>query len=68
MKFYVQVQRAGESGQWKQVNTWTNEQHAIQDAIHTYENHDNLASRDEMAVRVVKGKHAPVVIYERITS
>ena len=68
MKYYVQVLRAGANGKWKQVNSWYNPQHAIQDAENTFANRDNYASRDVMAVRVVKGKRSPVVIFERITS
>lgn len=68
MKFYVQVQRAETGGQWKQVNAWTNEAHAIQDATHAWGNSDNPQSANVMAVRVVKGKRKPEIVYERITS
>lgn len=68
MKFYVQVQRAGAGGQWKQVNAWTNEGAAIQDAQHAWGNPDNPQSRGVMTVRVVKGRRKPEVAYERMTS
>lgn len=68
MKFYVQVMRPDTNGQWKQVNYWTNEAAAVGDAKHTYGNRDNPASRGVMAVRVVRGKRQPVVVFERITS
>jgi hypothetical protein len=68
MKYYVQVLRPEADGQWQQVNQWTNQAAAIQDAKHTYGNPDHPASRNVMAVRVVRGKRQPVVVFERLTS
>ena len=68
MKYYVQVIRLDTDGQWKQVNWWMNKAAAIGDAKHTFDNPDNPASRNVMAVRVVRGKRQPVVVFERITS
>jgi hypothetical protein len=40
----------------------------MNDAKHTYGNPDHPASRSVMAVRVVRGKRQPVVVFERLTS
>jgi hypothetical protein len=68
MRYYVQVLRPEADGQWQQVNWFTNKGAAMNDAKHTYGNPDHPASRSVMAVRVVRGKRQPVVVFERLTS
>ena len=68
MKYYMQIMKPGTGDRWQQVNYWTNKAAAISDALHTYGNTDNMASQNVMAVRVVRGKRNPVVVFEKITS